>query len=131
MLVIEPDAQRLTEQIKEQTEYATQLERRLQETEALYQISLEINQLHSLQTVLETIVRRAVQLLHTQMGGLFLMNANSDKLKLVVGHNLSEEIEGKSLRLGEGFTGMVAQSGQPLIIENYQNTISLKSYSIK
>jgi GAF domain-containing protein/CheY-like chemotaxis protein len=124
MSVIEPDAQKLTKQIKEQTEYTAQLERRLQETEALYQTSLEINQLHSLQTVLETIVRRAVQLLHTQMGGFFLMDADSDKLKLVVGHNLSGDIEGKSLRLGEGLAGTIAQTGHPLIIENYQTSIN-------
>ena len=113
------DPQQLTARIKELTEQANQLRHRLQETEALYQTSLEINQQLNLEIMLNTIVRRAVQLLQTRMGGLFLVNTTGD-LELVVGFNLSGQFEGKSLPRGQGLAGTVAQTAQPLVIKNYR-----------
>lgn len=95
------------------------LERRAYELEALYATSLKINAQMDLMSLLQTIVEQAALLLHAPMGGLYLMQPDSDTLELVVVHNIPKRFLGTRLRLGEGVSGRVAQSGKPLMVFDY------------
>lgn len=97
------------------------LERRAKEMEALYQTSLEINAQSDLMRLLKTIVEQAANLLESPMGGLYLMEQDGETLKLVVSHNLPGEPLGTCIRLGEGVSGRIAVSGEPLMVPDYAN----------
>lgn len=96
------------------------LVRRSHEMVELYNTSLEINSQRDATTLLNSIVRRAAELLDVRMGALYLLEPDGQSLKLAVGYNLPEETIGTILKLGEGLSGRVAETGVPQMIDNYE-----------
>jgi PAS domain S-box-containing protein/putative nucleotidyltransferase with HDIG domain len=96
------------------------LARRTNEMLELYNTSLEINSQKDLPTLLNSIVRRAAGLLNVSMGGLYLVEPDGQSLKLVVGYNLPDETIGTILNLGQGLSGLVAATGVPQMVNNYE-----------
>jgi PAS domain S-box-containing protein len=96
------------------------LARHAQEMAALYETLLEINAQPDLSTLLQAIVRRAARLLGAPMGGLYLVRPEDETLELVISHNLPGDYAGTRLRVGEGLSGRVAQSGKPIMVPNYR-----------
>lgn len=97
------------------------LERRAREMQALYQTSLEINAQFDLDTLLNAIVKQAASLLDAPMGGLYLMEPDGETLRLAVSYNLPANSLGVCLRLGEGLSGRIALTGEPMMISDYSN----------
>ena len=96
------------------------LRRRATEFAALQATVLEITAPHDLPTLLQTIVERAAQLLGAQGGGMYLCDAAHKKARCVVSYNTPHDYTGTSLEYGEGAAGTVAQTGEPLIIDDYR-----------
>jgi PAS domain S-box-containing protein len=95
------------------------LARHDREMATLYETSLEINSQPDVSTLIHAIVRRAAELLGTQTGALYLVGTDGETLKLVVSHNLPPHWVGITLRLGEGLAGRVAQTGEPMMVDDY------------
>ncbi|MCX6028331.1 MAG: PAS domain S-box protein [Chloroflexi bacterium] len=93
--------------------------RRERELATLYATSLELNSQSDLVLLLPTIVQRAAELAGATMGGLYLLRDDGQSLELVVSHNLPQNYVGAVLQLGEGLSGRIAQTGEPLTIEDY------------
>lgn len=106
--------------ITERNQAEPALARHAQELEALYTTSLEINAQRSLPTLLRAIVERAATLLNARMGGLYLLKPDGETLELAVSLHLPGDYVGTRLRLGEGLSGRVAQTGQPIMIADYK-----------
>jgi PAS domain S-box-containing protein len=107
------------ENITERKRMETALARRAQEFTALYETSIEINSQLDLQTLLRAIVQRATDLIGVRSGGLYLMQPDEQSLRVVVSYNLTSDYAGTILRLGEGLSGRVAQMGQPMTVDDY------------
>ncbi len=97
------------------------LARRAREMAALYDTALEINSQSDVPTLLKAVVRRAAELLGVRMGGLYLMRPDGQTLEMVVGHNMPDGHVGAMLRLGEGLSGRVAQTGKPMMVDDYHH----------
>ena len=97
------------------------LARRAREMAALYETSLAINSQLDLPTLLEAIVQRAAELVGTGRGVLYLMQPDGETLELTVSHNQPDDYVGTVLRLGEGLSGRVAQTGEPMMVTDYQH----------
>ena len=95
------------------------LRRRAQELEALQATVLDITVPHDLPTLLKTIVERAARLLSAPIGGLYLCDPDQRQARCVVSQNTLRDYCGTVLQYGEGAAGFVAQTGEPLIIEDY------------
>jgi len=106
-----------TEQIRAQLA----LTKRAQELEFLFRTSLEINSQPDLFALLQTIVERAANLLNAKMGGLYLKEPDNQTMKLVVAHNLPGNLIGTTLRSGEGLLGLIAQTGETIMINDYRS----------
>ncbi len=91
-----------------------------QEMAALYETSLALTAHTGLPTLLQKIVENATALVHAPVGGLYLVQEEDEELELAVGYNLPEDIQGIRIKIGEGLSGRVAQSGEALIVEDYQ-----------
>jgi PAS domain S-box-containing protein len=102
---------------RKQTEQT--IEQHARETAALYEISLEINSQPDVSALLQTIVRRAAELMNVEMGGLYLVQPDGETLTLVAGYRTPADYVGTVLRLGEGVAGRVAQTGEPLMVDDY------------
>ena len=96
------------------------LARRTNEMLELYNTSLELNSQQDVPTLLNSIIRRAAGLLNVNMGGLYLVEPDGQSLKLVVGYNLPVETIGTILKVGEGLSGLVAETGVAQVVENYE-----------
>jgi PAS domain S-box-containing protein len=93
---------------------------RAHELDSLQETLLEITGQHDLPQLLNSIVERAAQLLDAQGGGLYLCDPEKQEARCVVAYNTKVNAVGFVLKYGEGAAGVVAQTGKPLIIDNYR-----------
>jgi PAS domain S-box-containing protein len=96
------------------------LRRRAEELGALQATVLAITAPDDLPSLLETIVERAARLLNAQAGGMYLCDPDRREARCVVSYNTRRDYRGVVLKYGEGAAGLVAQSGEPLIIDDYR-----------
>ncbi len=79
----------------------------------LYQVSNVIHSTLESQEALQLIVSEAVRVMRASSGSLVLINPTSGFLEIHAAQNLSSIARKTRLRVGEGITGWVAQSGRP------------------
>ena len=96
------------------------LDRRAKELASLQATVLDITAPHDLPTLLQTIVERAVSLLYTKGGGLYLCDPDRREVRCVVSYNTPHDYRGTVLKYGEGAAGTVGQTGEPLVIDDYR-----------
>ena len=96
------------------------IERSLEQLTTLRQTSLDITARLDTTTLLEAIVRRATELLQAKGGGVYLYDPIRQELTVAVDYGLERSTVGTTLKLGEGMAGRVAQTGEPLIVDDYQ-----------
>lgn len=88
---------------------------------ALHDISLEItSQLESKQ-VLSTILKQATQLLSAEASTISIFDTQENVIHKIAGYNLSMEVQGIDLNVGEGVAGQVIATGKPIFINDYSS----------
>jgi diguanylate cyclase (GGDEF)-like protein len=95
--------------------------KRATELAMLYETSLAITKPYELSKLHNQIIERATWLLDASAGMLYLRTDQTDVFECKVSYNNQYDPIGTTLRLGEGAVGIVAQTSQPLIIEDYVN----------
>ncbi|MBN2045117.1 MAG: PAS domain S-box protein [Anaerolineales bacterium] len=95
--------------------------KRAVELETLYQTSLEVNSQADLNSLLHAILERAVNLVGVDAGSLFLMQEGGQYLESVLVHNSPDTPKNMRLKLGEGLTGVVAQTKEVVVVDDYQS----------
>jgi len=90
---------------------------RAQTLEALGQINIDITSNLDLSSLLRSLLRRAMDLMHVDVGELGLVAEGGVKVEAC--YNLAHDYEGTLMKMGEGAMGMVAQTCKPLIISDY------------
>ncbi len=93
--------------------------RRADELDALRRTMADITAELEQPALLQAIVERAAGLLGATGGELGLYDEENEELHIVVSFNLGEDYVGTRHGLGEGAMGRVAQTCEPLIIEDY------------
>ncbi len=95
-----------------------QSQRRYQEFAALYETSGILSAEINLPDLLQIIVTHAKKLLNASSSGIYLYRPESGEVELTV-DTASYLTVGTRLRLGEGVAGHVAQTRQPLRVDDY------------
>jgi signal transduction histidine kinase/CheY-like chemotaxis protein/HAMP domain-containing protein/HPt (histidine-containing phosphotransfer) domain-containing protein len=93
---------------------------RADELEALRTTMADITTELELPALLQAIVERATALLNATGGELGLYDEANQEIRILVCFNMDQEYTGTRIPLGEGAMGYAAQSGMPLIIQDYQ-----------
>ena len=88
---------------------------------ALRQVGLELATELNLEALLRSIVRRAIELVNGEAGGLYLYRPERDVLEWAMNVGPHTAPTGTVLRRGEGLSGKVWQSGEPLIVDDYRH----------
>lgn len=70
--------------------------------------------------LLERVVKEAMSLLDAGVGELALFDEDNRILSVAVSYGRERLAAGKTIAIGEGLLGMVARTGQPLLIEDYR-----------
>jgi signal transduction histidine kinase/GTP-sensing pleiotropic transcriptional regulator CodY len=68
---------------------------------------------------LHSILVRVTESLECSGGGWYLCEPGEERIRCVASYGTSKDYSGTILKLGEGAAGMVAESGESLLIENY------------
>lgn len=99
----------------------TKEKRRLEEAEALRDTLTDLSSELELPRLLQAILERATSLLNAVGGQLGLFEAETNDIVIVASHNMGIDYIGHRMQLGEGASGTVAKSHQPLTIDDYQH----------
>ncbi|PIQ87380.1 MAG: nif-specific transcriptional activator NifA [Candidatus Omnitrophica bacterium CG11_big_fil_rev_8_21_14_0_20_45_26] len=105
--------------MKSNTRDASQLKRELQELSALN----EISKAFSSSLDLEKMIGKVMDILHShfgmERGTLTLLDPETNELVIEVAQGLDPEVEERvRYKIGEGITGKVVASGEPIVIRN-------------
>jgi PAS domain S-box-containing protein len=103
------ERKRTEEALRQQNEYLA----------ALHETALGLISRLDLNELLQTLVTRAGQLLSAPYGFVYLLEPGSIAMELKVAVGLSERQIGEQHRLGDGLVGRVWQSGQALLVDDY------------
>jgi signal transduction histidine kinase len=97
------------------------LRQRTTQLEALREVGLELTAQLDLDTLLHFIVSWAIELLGGTKGGLYLYRLEHDVLEWTVAIGPDLAPTGATLHWGEGLSGRVWETGEPLIVSDYQH----------
>lgn len=103
---------------------STDLERRIaaqtKELAALNTIAAAVSSSLDLKDVLNRALDKTLEVMEIDAGGIYLLDEGAGMLNIVAQRGFEPDfVEGiDKLKLGEGFSGRVAQSGQPLLVHN-------------
>ncbi len=86
---------------------------------ALHETSLSLLDKEDPQELLQTILERAAALAGTEHGYIFLLAGNDDRMEIQVGMGFFVDQLGLAVRKGEGLSGKVWQTGQPMLVDDY------------
>ncbi|RPI34306.1 MAG: GAF domain-containing protein [Chloroflexota bacterium] len=100
-----------------------QTQARAEEFSILHQVSLELaQQQRDLNTLLEIITRRAMELLSSDGGGIWLWHEGEQELEQVISYPVGEASwAGRTLKPGEGLVGKTFAEGKIQVIEDYSS----------
>lgn len=84
----------------------------------LYQVSQTVHSTLEPQAALERILREAVRLTRASSGSMVLINPTTGFLEIQATHGLPPTAGRLRLRMGEGVTGWVAQTGRPARVDD-------------
>ncbi len=85
----------------------------------MYTTIADITSEHDLNVLLPRIVERATSLLGGTGGGMYLTDPSTRTVRCVVSYNTQKDYTGVILKYGEGSAGLVAETGEPLIVPDY------------
>jgi len=115
--------QALVEGIAEHKRVEEALAERTTRLEAVRDVAVEITRELELTTLLGLITRRAVELVGTHSGVLYLWDEAAQVLIPQAWHGHEEWIREVRLGLGEGIAGTVAQRREGVIVEDYRTSL--------
>jgi signal transduction histidine kinase len=101
-------------------ELEVQVADRTRELGALNAVAAVVSRSLDLQKILDDALDVTLQLTGTQGGGVYLLDEKGQEMILATHRGFGAEAvsEIDRLRVGEGFSGQVVQSGQPLVVED-------------
>jgi signal transduction histidine kinase len=95
-----------------------QIERRLREVAAIYDIGTAIDQI-DIDELLDLITRKAADVMEAQACSMMLRNDATDQLVIASAFGLPDEVvENTRVLVGEGIAGRVAQTGEALLVNH-------------
>ena len=99
-----------------------ELRRRAEELAALHRASMTITEAHDMHSLVQTIIEQACRLMRSSGAGVCI--CDTLKQEITVYEEVAQgnrSYGGMVLKYGEGAAGIVAQTGKPLIIDDYSS----------
>jgi signal transduction histidine kinase/CheY-like chemotaxis protein/PAS domain-containing protein len=119
-----PDSERIRSfavDITEQKRAEETLQRQNEYLAALHATTLGLISRLELEELLQAIVARAGQLLETPHGFMYLLEPGEEAIEQKVGVGTFAQAIGYRLKRGEGVSGRVWQTGEPLVVPDYES----------
>ncbi|HDQ25281.1 MAG TPA: GAF domain-containing protein [bacterium] len=105
--------------MKKEEDKAGFYEERINKLKLVHYISVQMNRPHSMKSLLELILEKCLELTGAHTGSVMLINSNDGVLDIIAQKGLTGKVISEvRLKLGEGITGWVAQTGNPKLVNN-------------
>jgi PAS domain S-box-containing protein len=90
---------------------------------AINSVALAVGRFSSLDETLDYALRKVLEVVRVEAGGLYLLDEERGELSLAVHHGLSERAwrDFDHLRLGEGLSGRVALAGEAIVVRTLKD----------
>jgi len=109
----------LRRDVTAERELEMQILRRHHQLLALSHISSAVSGLPDLDTILKTALNHVLELINSDIGGILLWDEENTTLRYHVYHGLSPRYaEATRISMGQGIAGRVAQTGEPILLED-------------
>jgi len=109
----------LKRNVTAEKELETQILRRHHQLLALSHISSAVSAPRDLDTILRIALDNVLEIISGAVGGILLLDERAQTLSYRVYHGLSPKYtEDRRIALGEGIAGRVAQTGEPVLVED-------------
>jgi PAS domain S-box-containing protein len=93
--------------------------RRADELDALHATMADISTELDLSRLLQAVLKRAIDLLHTTGGQLGIYDEATNEIVIVASHNLDKDYTGNRMQMDEGAIGLMSQTRQPILLRDY------------
>ena len=107
-------------EIAERTKIEAAVHRQNAYLAVLYETTLGLMNRLDLSGLLESIILRAAELANTKHGFVYLVDPNGRELEMKLAIGIHSQHIGVRLLIGEGLAGVVCQTGQPLVLDDYK-----------
>jgi PAS domain S-box-containing protein len=108
--------------ITEQRLRENEVAQRSAQLESVRRLAMDITSQLDLDTLLESIVARAMELLGGTEGSLYLYRQDQGVLEWVVALSPNRSLlQGRTIRRGEGLAGAILAEGQPRVLQDYSS----------
>jgi PAS domain S-box-containing protein len=104
--------------VTERKQAEQSLKRRADEFAALFETARELTIAQELDQLLQTVLKQAITLVNAHAGSIGLFDAAQRSVELIAAVNLETPPHSR-IALGEGLNGRVAESLQPMIVNDY------------
>jgi len=112
--------------ITERVEMEHVLKRRLGELEALYSVSSSLRSAETVEEMLSMLLDETLKAFETNVGAILLYDDDRKLLRHLVTRGWFRELQDISLKQGEGITGMVFNTGEPYVSEEFSTDQNFK-----
>jgi len=101
-------------------ELESQVEDRTKELAALNAVASVVSRSLNLDEVLSSALTKTLEVMGAEAGGIYLLQQDTQVLIIAAHEGLDAQFvaEIDNLKVGEGFSGQVAQSGEPLVVQD-------------
>ena len=99
-----------------------ELENLVYKLSTLSEVTELVSRIPDIKEVLQVVLHRAMTAVHSKIGSIMLLDPQTQTLRIAAAEGLEDAVvAGTTIRLGEGIAGKVAQTGEPVLVEDVEH----------
>ena len=106
---------------------------RTKELAALNDIAMTLSQSLNLDEILNDALDKTIEVMHIEAGGIYLLNEEDNVLCIAAQKGFSSQLidDINELKVGEGFSGRVIETGEPIIVHDASTDARLTRIAVR
>jgi two-component system NtrC family sensor kinase len=115
-------AEAFTKILAELKANTSELENLVYKLSTLSQVTELVSRIPDIKEVLHLVLHRAMTAVHSKIGSIMLLDPHTQTLRIAAAEGLEDAVVvGTTVRVGEGIAGKVAQTGEPVLVEDVEH----------
>ena len=115
-------AESFTKILAELKANTSELENLVYKLSTLSEVTELVSRIPDIKEVLQVVLHRAMTAVHSKIGSIMLLDSQTQTLRIAAAEGLEEAVVvGTTIRVGEGIAGKVAQTGEPVLVEDVEH----------
>jgi signal transduction protein with GAF and PtsI domain len=100
----------------------SELESLVYKLSTLSEVTELVSRIPDIKEVLQVVLQRAMTAVHAKIGSIMLLDPQTQTLRIAAAEGLEDTVVvGTIIRVGEGIAGKVAQTGEPVLVEDVEH----------